>query len=112
MVLRDSVEVMCLLLDVLHKQATKNSILYKAETGSSEKANPRHLEKANLLPKLTVLAKNLFLTNLRVLLSNIAIFFKRLQAKSTKDLVPIWTLHFDEFQGAAFKYNSFFKISA
>ena len=43
--------------------------------GTSEKADPGPLEKADPIPKFTVWVKDSFLTNLRVLISNMTIVF-------------------------------------
>ena len=49
-----------------------------------KKADPVPLEKADPTPKFTVLVKNLFLRNLRVLISNITIVFLKVQPNNTK----------------------------
>ena len=43
--------------------------------GLSEKADPGPLEKPDLIPKFTVRVKDSFLTNLKVLISNMTIVF-------------------------------------
>ena len=52
--------------------------------GRLEKADPRPLEKADLIQKFTVSIKNLFLTNLMMLISNMTILFSNSSQKIVK----------------------------
>ena len=58
--------------------STKYGILYKADPHQDpdlQKANPGSLEKADPIPNFTVGVKDSFLTNLRLLISNMTVVF-------------------------------------
>ena len=46
--------------------------------------DPGSLEKTDPLPKFTIMVKNSFLVNLRVLISNMTIIFSKFQSKDTQ----------------------------
>ena len=101
-----------------------DGILYKADLDPDpdpqKKWTPEFLEKADPILKLVVLVKHSYLTNLRVLISNMTIFLKILSQKYPNKafLVPNLRIFFfrkilqsDKFKGADFKYdNSFLKF--
>ena len=86
------------------------------KSGPLEKAGPGPLQKADYMPKVTVLAKNTFLTNRGLLISNMTIIFQQLVLKfffkhiNQAILAPkLRIFHFYKFEDADFKYDNTFQ---